>query len=267
MSTAIRDESTDGMADERSDTPRDRPMTLIEHLEELRIRLTRSVIGLLVATLAGFLFVDQLLALLLRPTGHMKLTTLTVLEPFLVKVKIAFLFGLAVSMPWLMYQVYAFIAPALTDNERRRTIPLALLAGVLFAIGLVFGYVFVLPISTHWLLAQASSQFQVLLTANAYISYVLFFLLIVGGTFETPLVILSLAMLGLVTPQTLRREWRIAYMIIAAIAVFGTPDWSPITMILVAVPMALLYEFSIVLCRIFIRPAQAKPAEAFHPGG
>lgn len=267
MSAAAGDESTTDVMDERSDTPRDRPMTLIEHLEELRIRLTRSVIGLLVATLAGFIFVDPLLALLLRPTGHMKLTTLTVLEPFLVKVKIAFLFGLAVSMPWIMYQVYAFISPALTENERRRTIPLALLAGVLFALGLVFGYVFVLPISTRWLLAQAGGQFNVLLTANAYISYVLFFLLIVGGTFETPLVILSLAMLGLVTPQTLRREWRTAYMVIAAIAVFGTPDWSPVTMMLVAVPMALLYEFSIVLCRIFIRPAAAKPAQAAHTGG
>jgi len=260
MSLRLRDEST-GVMDERSDTPRDRPMTLIEHLEELRIRLTRSVIGLLVATLAGFIFVDPLLALLLRPTGHMKLTTLTVLEPFLVKVKVAFLFGLAVSMPWLMYQVYAFVSPALTEKERRRTIPLALLAGVLFALGLVFGYAVILPISTRWLLAQAGNQFQVLLTAHAYISYVLFFLLIVGGTFETPLVILSLAMLGLVTPQTLRREWRIAYKIIAAIAVFGTPDWSPITMILVAIPMALLYEFSIVLCRIFIRPAPAKAAQ------
>ena len=267
MSLRAGDESRGDVMDERSDTPRDRPMTLIEHLEELRVRLTRSVVGLLAATLAGFIFVEPLLALLLRPTGNMKLTTLTVLEPFLVKVKIAFLFGLAVSMPWLMYQVYAFVSPALTENERRRTIPLALLAGVLFALGLVFGYVVILPISTHWLLAQAGSQFQVLLTANAYISYVLFFLLIVGGTFETPLVILSLAMLGLVTPQTLRREWRIAYMIIAAIAVFGTPDWSPITMILVAIPMALLYEFSIVLCRVFIRPASAKAAQPVHSGG
>lgn len=266
MGASANDESTDSMMDERSDTPRDTPMTLIEHLEELRVRLTRSVIGLLAATLAGFLFVDPLLALLLRPTGNMKLTTLTVLEPFLVKVKVAFLFGLAVSMPWIMYQVYAFVSPALTNKERRRTVPLALLAGVLFATGLVFGYLFVLPISTHWLLAQAGTQFQVLLTANAYISYVLFFLLIVGGTFETPLVILSLAMLGLVTPQTLRREWRIAYMVIAAIAVFGTPDWSPVTMLLVAVPMALLYEFSIVLCRIFIREPAKTAQPAAHIG-
>jgi sec-independent protein translocase protein TatC len=258
----------DNAMDIRSDTPRDKPMTLIEHLEEMRVRLTRAVIGLLAATLFGFLFVDRLLALLLRPTGGMKLMTLTVLEPFLVKVKIAFLFGFAVSMPWLMYQLYAFISPALTDNERKRTVPLALLAGVLFATGLVFGYVFVMPISTHWLLAQAGSQFDVHLTANAYISYVLFFLLIVGGTFETPLVILSLAMLGLVTPQTLRKEWRIAYMIIAAIAVFGTPDWSPVTMILVAIPMALLYEFSIVLCRVFIRPPAPQPLQsASRPAG
>ncbi|HEV2357043.1 MAG TPA: twin-arginine translocase subunit TatC [bacterium] len=265
MSAGSRGEDLGAMMDERSDTPRDTPMTLVEHLEELRVHLTRAVLGLLIATLGGFVFVDPLLALLLRPTGGMKLTTLTVLEPFLVKVKVAFLFGLAVSMPWIMYQVYAFIAPALTDRERRRTVPLALLAGLLFAIGIIFGYRFVMPISTHWLLQQGRGQFNMLLTANAYISYVLFFLLIVGATFETPLVILSLAMLGLVSPQTLRREWRIAYMIIAAIAVFGTPDWSPVTMLLVAIPMALLYEFSIILCRIFIRPPSPRTAASSPP--
>ena len=238
---------------------RDKQMTLVEHLEELRQRLQYAVLGLLVATGVGLIFVDRLLAILLRPAGHVKLTTLTVLEPFLVKVKVAFLFGFAVSMPWILYQIYAFVDPALTETERRRTIPLSLLAGLLFAIGIVFGYLVILPVSLRWLLAQAGTQFNVLITANAYISFVLFFLLIVGATFETPLVILTLALLGVVSPQTLRKEWRIAYMIIAGIAVFGTPDWSPVTMLLVAVPMVMLYEFSIVLCRIFIRPTAPQP--------
>jgi sec-independent protein translocase protein TatC len=238
---------------------RDRHMTLVEHLEELRQRLQYAILGLLVATGVGLFFVDTLLAVLLRPAGSVKLTTLTVLEPFLVKVKVAFLFGFAVSMPWIMYQLYAFVDPALTELERRRTIPLSLLAGVLFAVGIVFGYLVILPVSLHWLLAQAGTQFNALITANAYISFVLFFLLIVGATFETPLVILTLAFLGVVSPQTLRREWRIAYMIIAGIAVFGTPDWSPVTMLLVAIPMVLLYEFSIVLCRVFIKPPAPQP--------
>jgi len=204
--------------------------------------------------------VDRLLALILHPLGGIKLTTLTVLEPFLVKMKVSLLFGIVLSMPWVVYQLFAFINPALTEQERRKSVPIALLAGALFACGVVFAYVFVLPVSTRWLLAQAGSQFNVLITANSYITYVLFFLGIVGGTFETPLLILGLAMLGLVTPQTLRREWRIAYMIAAAIAVLGTPDWSPVTMGLVFVPMVLLYHFSILLCRIFIRPPRPEPA-------
>ena len=240
---------------------RDKEMTLIEHLEELRQRVRLALIGLVLGSGAGLVFVDPLLRLLLRPAGDRQLTTLTVIEPFLVKMKVAFLFGIAVSMPWIMYQLYAFLDPALTQTERRRVVPLALLAGVLFALGLVFGYIFVLPVSTRWLLAQAGTQFNVLITANAYISYVLLFLVIVGATFETPLVILSLAALGIVSPQTLRREWRIAYLVIAAIAVLGTPDWSPVTMILVAIPMALLYEFSLVLCRIFIRPPAPQPVQ------
>ncbi len=190
----------------------DREMTLLEHLDELRVRLTRAVLGLLIATMAGLIFVDRLLMLLLHPLGGLKLTTLTVLEPFLVKMKISFLFGIVLSMPWVVYQLFAFINPALTEHERRKAVPLALLAGALFACGVLFAYVFVMPISTHWLLAQAGSQFNVLITANSYITYVLFFLAIVGATFETPLLILGLAMLGLVTPQTLQKEWRIAYL-------------------------------------------------------
>ena len=238
----------------------DREMTLLEHLDELRVRLTRAVLGLLLATFLGLLFVDRLLALILHPLGGIKLTTLTVLEPFLVKMKVSLLFGIVLSMPWVVYQLFAFINPALTEQERRKSVPIALLAGALFACGVVFAYVFVLPVSTRWLLAQAGSQFNVLITANSYITYVLFFLGIVGGTFETPLLILGLAMLGLVTPQTLRREWRIAYMIAAAIAVLGTPDWSPVTMGLVFVPMEVLYHFSILLCRIFIRSPRPEPA-------
>jgi sec-independent protein translocase protein TatC len=238
----------------------DKEMTLIEHLEELRQRLTYAIVGLLIGSGVGLIFVDVLLHLLLRPLGGIKLTTLTVLEPFLVKMKVAFLFGIGASMPWIVYQMFAFIAPALTDHERRRVVPIALLAGVLFACGVVFAYIFVLPISTRWLLSQAGSQFNVLITANAYITYILFFLAIVGGTFETPLLILSLAMLGIVSPQTLRKEWRIAYMVAAGIAVLGTPDWSPVTMILVFIPMALLYEFSLILCRIFVRPPAPQPA-------
>jgi sec-independent protein translocase protein TatC len=240
-------------------TERDKHMTLVEHLEELRQRLQYAVLGLLIATGSGLFFVDTLLGVLLRPAGNVKLTTLTVMEPFLVKIKVAFLFGLAASMPWIVYQLFAFIDPALTETERRRTIPLSFLAGALFAGGIVFGYVVILPVSLHWLLAQAGAQFNVLITANAYISFVLFFLLIVGATFETPLVILALAFLGILSPQTLRREWRIAYMVIAGIAVFGTPDWSPVTMLLVAIPMVLLYEFSLVLCRLFVKPPAPQP--------
>ena len=95
---------------------RDKHMTLVEHLEELRQRLQYAILGLLAATGVGLFFVDVLLRILLRPAGSVKLTTLTVLEPFLVKVKVACLFGFAVSMPWIVYQLYAFVDPALTET-------------------------------------------------------------------------------------------------------------------------------------------------------
>src|SRR5262249_61323239 len=114
---------------------RDKHMTLVEHLEELRQRLQYAVLGLLVATGVGLFFVDILLRVLLRPAGDVKLTTLTVMEPFLVKVKVAFLFGLALSMPWIIYQLFAFVDPALKETARRKAAPLSPLEGGVFSGG------------------------------------------------------------------------------------------------------------------------------------
>ena len=116
-------------------------------------------------------------------------------------------------------------------------------------VGVVFGYLFVLPPSTRWLLNQAGSVMSVEITALSYVSYATLFLAALAVTFQTPLVVLTLIGLRLISRAQLRRQWRAVYMTITVLAAVITPDWSPITMLLVAAAMAGLYELSLVLAR------------------
>lgn len=238
----------------------DRPMTIIEHLEELRMRILLALTGVAIGTVLVFIFSNRILELLLRPAGTTKLIALTVLEPFLTRLKVSLIMGIGLAMPWILYQTFMFIRPALTREERRVANVVVVLLGVLFYTGAAFGYRFIVPSATRWLLAQAGEMIEVRLTALNYVGYITWFLVGVGLAFETPILILSLTWLGIVNPAQLRREWRVAYMTILVLAAMLTPDWSPITMFFVAVPMIFLYELSILLSRWLIRPRRA-PAE------
>lgn len=229
---------------------RDVPQSVLVHLEELRRRLLWGLAGFVVTLLIGLSQQDRLLALLMRPAGITHLVALTVLEPLLVKFRVAFVFGLVMAFPWLLLQALMFVSPALSQREARYVLPLALLSLVLSVAGVVFGYTLVLPTSTRWLLDQAGTVMSVQITALSYVSYAVWFLAAIAATFQTPLVVLSLVGLGVVSYTKLRQQWRTVYLAIAVLATVVTPDWSPITMGLVGVAMAALYELSLVLARI-----------------
>ncbi len=227
----------------------DIPQSIVEHLEEFRRRVLWAVAGFLVATFLGLWQQNRLLLLLMRPAGLTHLLALTVLEPMLVKFKVAVIFGLILSFPWLLLQALMFVSPALTEREARYVVPITTLSLALSVVGVVFGYLFVLPPSTHWLLNQAGSVMSVQITALSYVSYATLFLAALAVTFQTPLVVLTLIGLRIISRSQLRRQWRTVYMTITVLAAVVTPDWSPITMLLVAGAMAGLYELSLVLAR------------------
>ncbi len=228
----------------------DRPMTLVEHLEDLRRRLFYAAGGLAITTVFGLWQSSRLLHLLMRPANLEHLTALTVLEPLLVKFKLALVFGLVASFPWLLLQALLFVAPALSEREGQYVLPLAGLSLVLSVAGVLFGYFFILPVSTQWLIGQASTVISLQITALSYVSYAVWFLAAVAIAFQTPMVVLSLIGLGVITPARLRREWRTVYAAISVLAAVITPDWSPVTMLLVGGAMAGLYELSLLLARI-----------------
>ncbi|HEU4678483.1 MAG TPA: twin-arginine translocase subunit TatC [Terrimicrobiaceae bacterium] len=225
-------------------------MTLLEHLEELRRRVFFALLGLGVTATIGLWQEDRLLHLLMRPTGVTHLVALTVLEPMLVKFKVALVFGVVAAFPWLLLQALLFVAPALSGREAAYVLPITSLSLALSVAGVVFGYFFILPPSTQWLIDQAGTVMSMQITALSYVSYSLWFLAALAIAFQTPLVVLSLVGLGVLSRSRLRREWRTVYMVITVLAAVITPDWSPVTMLLVAAAMVGLYELSLLLARV-----------------
>ncbi len=231
----------------------DRAMSLVEHLEDLRRRVLFAAGGLLLTSAVGMVFNDRLLHLLLRPVPQLThLVALTVLEPLQVRFKLGFVFGLVFAFPWILYQTLLFVIPAVTPREARYVVPIAALSLVLSVVGVGFGYLLVLPASTGWLLNQAGSDMTLQVSALAYVSYAVWFLAIFALAFQTPLVVLALVGLGIVSPARLRQQWRTVYLTLSLLALAITPDWNPISNLLVAAAMIGLYELSLLLVRVIL---------------
>jgi sec-independent protein translocase protein TatC len=165
-------------------------------------------------------------------------------------------------MPWIVYHIFRFIDPALEPHERRVLIPVALAAGFLFAFGVVFGYFFLLPSASKWLLSQAGEVIRVQITALNYLSFITWFLVATGLGFETPLLVVAACALGIVTPQRLQREWRTAVLAILVLSAAVTPDWSPVTMFLLALPMIVLYEGAVLVSFLIVRRRARRAPDA-----
>ncbi len=225
----------------------DKKMSILTHLDELRRSIVISAIAVFIGASVCFFYAYPILDIIKKPAGDIELMYMGVLDPFMAKFKIALFAGIFVAIPVIIYQVLSFLAPALKGREKKTVYPLVLLFVILFACGVVFGYKYIMPVGTEWLLGQAEGQISPILTVDKYIAYAALFLLAFGISFEMPLFILVLVMLGVVSPATLRKNWRVAYIIILLFAAIATPDWSPVTMAIFAAPMIVLYEFSILL--------------------
>lgn len=226
-------------------------MTFLEHLDELRSRLIKAVIFVVIGAIVAGIFWQDIFRILMQPAGLEKLTFLGPVDAFLVKFKLSIYAGLVLAAPLVIYEILAFIGPALTRSEKKVALPMIFLSIILFYAGLVVGYYFILPPGTQWLLAQGGEVMQEMLTADRFLSYAMMFLAGVGVSFETPIFIYILGKLGLVTPRSLLVNWRYAVLIISLVAAILTPDWSPVTMTLFATPMIILYFLSILLVKFF----------------
>jgi len=239
----------------------DERLSLVEHLDELRTRIVVCVVVLVVAVGLCFWQNHHLLHLINGPLpAHKEPFTLSPTEPFLTTFKISAYAGIILALPVILYQAYAFVLPALSPAERRVIVPFLVLVPFLFIAGVVFGYLVVLPAALKFLLNFNNDQFNVQVRASDYYSFVTITLLAMGIVFQVPMGILALTRLGIVSVEQLRHNRRYAYFILAVVAML-LPGTDPITMLVELAPLLVLYEFSIVLARIFGRPiARADPA-------
>jgi sec-independent protein translocase protein TatC len=239
------------------DRPEGAGPTLFDHLVELRARLLRGVAGLVLLFIALLPFANRLYAWLAQPLLDKlpkggQLIAVEVASPFFAPLKLAFFVALVVAMPWLLYQAWAFVAPGLYRRERRLAAPLLASALVLFYAGCAFAYFIVLPAVFTFLNKVTPPGVAMMTDINAYLDFVLVIFLAFGASFELPVALVILVLLGWVTPAQLR-EWR-GYAIVGIFvvaAVITPPD--VVSQLLLALPMVALYEAGILASRALAR--------------
>lgn len=237
-----------------------KPMSWISHLEDLRRMIIVSVIALLVATIACFFYSDQLLALLKKPISDMdiELVFISVGEGFFAKIKISLYAGFVLSFPIIAWQIWRFVLPALYPHERRYAMVLVPVTVLLFISGVVFAFFTVFPIAIKFLLTVAGGL-EPMITIGYYLSFCMAFLLPFGIVFEMPVATMFLTRIGLITPQLMASKRKYAILVIFILAAVLTPGPDPVSQLLMATPMYLLYEVSIIVSR-FVK-AKKKKAE------
>jgi sec-independent protein translocase protein TatC len=233
-------------------------LTLVEHLDELRSRIVVCLVVLGVALALCFWQNHLLLEIASGPlpSGHEKLLTFGVTEPFTTTLTVVTYGALILSLPILLYQLYAYVLPAFSDRERRLVLPILLAAPLLFLAGIAFAYFVVMPAAVKFLLGFNDSQFNVQVRARDYYSFFSMTMLAGGVVFQLPLAILAVTRLGIVSVDQLRANRRYAYLGIAVLAA-ALPGVDPVSMLIEMVPLLALYELSILLARAFGRPGVA----------
>ncbi len=233
--------------------------TLGEHLDELRGRLFVMIGALVTGTVVAFVFHGHILDWLNQPlpADHKRLLTLGVAEPFTVTLTVCVYAGFVLALPVVLWQIWSFFAPAVEPTSERRVLGLALFAVGLAGGGVAFGYWILLPRAVHFLLNYDHHHFLVQPRASSYYNFVAAVLVGVVLVFQTPLVVLGLVYVGVLSSQTLRRQRRFGYLITAAIAL-ALPGPDPVTTFLELLPMWVLFEGSIWLAVLFER-RQARP--------
>ncbi|MDE3023985.1 MAG: twin-arginine translocase subunit TatC [Acidobacteriota bacterium] len=236
--------------------------TLGEHLEELRQRIFVIIGSLAVASIAAFVFHSRILDVLNRPLppGHRQLLATGVAEPFTVSITVSLYAGIVISSPVILWQVWAFFAPAFQASAERKMLVLVVFAAALAAAGLAFGYWILLPRAIHFLTNYDSRHFIHLIKASTYYSFVVTILLGIVVIFQLPLVVLGLVALGVLSSRSLRKNRRLGYLITAAIAL-ALPGPDLVTTFLELLPMWVLFEGSIWLA-VLVERRQPAAREA-----
>jgi sec-independent protein translocase protein TatC len=236
---------------------RDKELSLVQHLGELRNRVTVAAVAVVIGTAISFVYTTKLIQFLLVPVGGRKLITLTPTENFTTYFQVALISGIALAMPVILYEIYAYIDPALFPNERRFVRLLGLPIIALFVGGMAFCYYVMLPRALDFLVNFAPDVFESQLRASEYLTFVTTFILGIGVMFEVPVIIYALVRIHVVDRAWLAKQRRYVVLLAFLFGAFITPTPDPINQTLVALPMYLLFELGLFFSRFAVTPRAA----------
>ncbi|NQT46550.1 MAG: twin-arginine translocase subunit TatC [Candidatus Omnitrophica bacterium] len=228
----------------------DKKLTLVEHLGELRGRLIKSVAAVII--FSGILYSSsgKILNILSRPVG--KLVFISPVELFLVYIKVALFGGFFLASPVIIYQIWRFVSAGLKPSENKAIIIFGPASFLLFLLGASFAYFVIMPVGIHFLLGFATDAIKPMITVNNYISFISMITIAFGAIFELPIVVLFLTKIGLVTPTLLYSKRRHIILSIFILSAMLTPP-DVVTQILMAIPLLVLFEVSVLLSRFVYR--------------
>jgi len=226
----------------------DKKMSLIGHLEELRRRLFICILTVIGCSIFSYFYSDKILAILKRPFPH-SLVFIAPQEPFIITLKIAAFGGIIFALPMIIYQTWRFISSGLKAKEKKYLLLYTPFSLLLFLSGASFAYFLVIPIGLRFLLSFGGGSLEPMISISKYLSFITLMILAFGIVFELPLVLLLLAKIGIVTPQFLAKKRKLFIIAIFVLAAILTPP-DAFTQILLAVPLLILYEVSILLTKM-----------------
>ncbi|HHX74825.1 MAG TPA: twin-arginine translocase subunit TatC [Firmicutes bacterium] len=218
--------------------------TIFGHLEELRKRLLICIFAFVITTIGSFLFVEQLRAIIIRPAGELELVYITPPEALMADLRLAIMAGIVFALPVLVYQLIAFLLPALEKEEKKILIPAVLAVVFFFSLGVLFAYYVVFPFTIRFFLAFATDSLQPLFTISAYLSFAVNFIFAFGIVFQMPLLFFILGYLGIISAEFLRKYRKYAVLVILLVAALLTPP-DVFSQMMLGIPLYGLYEVGI----------------------
>lgn len=238
-------------------------MPLLQHLDELRGRIIKCGIAVIVCSIAGWVLGPLVLQLLSKPVGTLYFFGPT--EALIVRMKLALAIGVGIASPVVIYQIWAFVVPALTRTEKRYTVPTVIFSTILFLGGVAFAYFVVMPVGLKVLLSFGGPALKDMIGVQKYFTFVIWLLVACGIVFEMPVIIFFLTKLGLLTHGTLIRRWREAILGIFVASAVVTPSVDVVSQLFLSVPLMLLYVISILVSFTARRRTKSSDSEGDEP--
>ena len=248
----MRNKETENKEPEGKEEENNSEMGFLDHLGELRKRIIWALVGIIIGSAISAVFIDEILELILLRPSSLAAMDLQNLRPFgqpFLYFKVIFVSGIIIAFPFIIYQLWKFIAPGLYKKERRWVRSITFFTSLCFLIGVAFAYFVMIPSMLKFAASFGTEKIKNIIDINEYFSFIITLLLAAGLLFELPMVTYVLSRVGILTPKIMRKYRRHSIIIVLILAAILTPTPDPVSQLIFAAPLFILYEISILISR------------------